>query len=213
MLCAASVYPRASNASVIECMRFPSVGRVAPACIGFVLIGFLSGCFGGGSPPAANGDITVEKLANNQLLLENTAEGIRLTVPNSWETVTSLRPDADLYAANDAEDLYVMVLAEPQDNVLAQFSVADNASQYRRMLTRQLDAYRDQAPTAVTSINGLEAIQYEIRGEVDGIPVVYLHTTVQGRQNYYQVIGWTRADQYSDRKAALQEVIGSFRGV
>jgi hypothetical protein len=196
-------------------MRFSSTGSVAlaPLCIGIALIGLTSGCLGENSPPVENGNVTVETLSNDQLLLDNMARGVRLTVPGSWAPATSLRPDAELYAANVDEDLYVMVLADPQDSAVSEFSLTDNASLYRRILARQLDRYTDQRPTTVTSINGLPAIQYEIRGEVEGTPVVYLHTTVQGQQNYYQVIGWTRADQYASRKATLQQVIGSFRGV
>ena len=70
-----------------------------------------------------------------------------------------------------------------------------------------------QTATNVTEVNGKDAVQYEIRGQVDGTAVVYLHTTVRGDENYYQVVGWTRADAFNRYRDELQQVITSFRGV
>ena len=157
-------------------------------------------------------NISVETLTDNQKLIENSAKGLRITVPSSWTKVETLRPDADLYAADETEGLYVLVLADNKDSLVGQFSLEDNSSQYRRILARQLDSYDSQVATDLTSVNGQEAIQYEIRGEIEDTPIVYLHTTIRGDSNYYQVIGWTRADQYDTQQTTLQGVIASFKG-
>ncbi|MEO1399708.1 MAG: hypothetical protein AAFV72_00455 [Cyanobacteria bacterium J06635_1] len=157
--------------------------------------------------------ISIENLSNNQKLVENTAKQIRLTIPSSWETVETLRPDADIYTANEPDNMYVLVLADNRSNTVEQFDLSDNASQYRRVLARQLDGYDSQTATSITSVNGQPAEQYEIRGEIDGTAVVYIHTTIRSDDNYYQVVGWTRADQYEARRQELQQVITSFRGV
>ena len=156
--------------------------------------------------------ISVQELSNNQKLLENESRGVRLTIPEDWETIGHLRPDADIYTANERENMYVLVLADNRNETVEQFTLADHASLYRRVLAGQLDRNEGQVPTQITSVNGQAAEQYEIRGQIDGTPIVYIHTTISGAENYYQVIGWTHADQYDERIDELRNVIESFRG-
>lgn len=195
-------------------IRFGRLARFAGVAIALTLT--LSSCrlrSRGQTDSPEDSPITIENLSNNQKLVANEPKGIRLTIPNQWETVEGLRPDADMYIANEPDNMYVLVLADNRSDTVEEFDLSDNASQYRRVLARQLDDFDGQTATSVTSVNGQPAEQYEIRGEIDGTPVVYIHTTVRGDENYYQVVGWTRADQYDTRREELQNVITSFKGV
>ena len=189
--------------------RWHTIGRTA--ALGLVLMA-LGGCFlrPNGSAETVE-SITTAPLSGDSQLVENTTENLRITVPNTWETVDLLRPDADIYVADQEADLYVLVLADGKDTLVGDFSLEDNSSQYRRILARQLNQ-PVQTVTNVTNVNGKDAVQYEIRGQLDGTSVVYLHTTVRGDENYYQVVGWTRADEFNARRNELLEVITSFRG-
>ncbi|MEL6332880.1 MAG: hypothetical protein AAFQ76_09850, partial [Cyanobacteria bacterium J06626_26] len=69
-----------------------------------------------------------------------------------------------------------------------------------------------EVPTSMTALNGMNALQYEVQGRVDNQPVMYLHTTVEGQTNYYQVVAWTTVENYGAAKDELQTVIQSFRG-
>ncbi len=144
-------------------------------------------------------------------VLENTDTGAKITVPSQWKAANLMRGDADIYATYSAQDLYASVLSENKA-VLSQFALEDNAKQYRWLIEKELSDYETSTRTGVDEVNGDLAIQYEIRGQVDGVPVVYLHTTVQGANNYYQVVGWTRRDRYADNKETLQKIIASFEG-
>ncbi|NEP16546.1 MAG: hypothetical protein F6J97_06515 [Leptolyngbya sp. SIO4C1] len=173
----------------------------------------IGSCFlrpGGNSETVS--PVSIEDLSDGQKLITNESEGIRLTIPEGWELVEELRPDADIYAANEPENMYVMVLADDEDSLIGEFDLADNARQYRSIIVRQLDQYEGQTPTSVTSVNGQPAEQYEIRGQIDNTPIVYLHTTIRGEANYYQVVGWTRADRYETAQRQLQDVVETFRG-
>lgn len=172
----------------------------------------LGGCFLRPNADEAPESVTTAPLSGDSQLVENTTENLRITIPNTWETVDVLRPDADIYVADQDANLYVLVLADDKDTLVGDFSLEDNSSQYRRILARQLSE-PVQTATNVTKVNGKDAVQYEIRGQVDGTSVVYLHTTVRGDENYYQVVGWTRADEFNSRRSELEEVITSFRGV
>ena len=141
--------------------------------------------------------ISIQNLSNGRKLLENEDQGVQLTVSEGWNNVQELRPDADLYVAHEEREMYVLVLADARRSEVGNFDLADNSATYRRILAGELSQVQPQAVTAVTSVNGLDAVQYEVRGRVDNVPIVYLRTTVEGEVNYYQVVAWKTAEAYS----------------
>ncbi|NEQ49222.1 MAG: hypothetical protein F6K11_03690 [Leptolyngbya sp. SIO3F4] len=156
--------------------------------------------------------ISIQNLNNGQMRLTNNNSDVELTLPEGWVDVQNLRPDADLYAAHEDKTMYVMVLSDPKRSEVGTFSLANNSDQYLSFLDRGLTQEQPEVPTTMTSLNGLDAVQYELRGRVDNLPIVYLHTTVEGTENYYQVVGWTTVEKYPAVKGELQTVIQSFRG-
>ncbi len=144
--------------------------------------------------------------------LENEATNVRITVPSGWVAEKGgLRRSADIYATYPPRGLYTKVLSE-SDAVLNQFDLENNAEQYRWLIQRELDRYEGETRTGLSSLNGNPAVQYEIRGTVDNQPVVYLHTTIKGREKYYQVVGWTTESSYQENEETLKRVVDSFRG-
>lgn len=156
--------------------------------------------------------ITIQNLSNGRTLLRNEESDVQLTLPEGWVDVQSLRSDADLYVAREDRTMYVLVLAEPKSSEVGTFSLTNNATQYLSFLDRGLAQEQAEVATNMNSLNGLDAVQYEVRGNVENQPIVYLHTTVEGETNYYQVVGWTSAAEYPAARDELQTVIQSFRG-
>ena len=156
--------------------------------------------------------ISIQNLSNGQQLLRNEESDVQLTLPEGWVDVQSLRPDADLYVAREDRTMYVLVLADPKRSEIATFSLDNNAIQYLSFLDRGLSEEQPEVETDMTSLNGLNAVQYEVRGNIDNVPVVYLHTTVEGETSYYQVVAWSTAADYANARGELQDVIESFRG-
>lgn len=161
--------------------------------------------------------ISIQNLSTGETLVTNEGSNVQLTLPQGWVDVRdSLRPDADLYAAHEDRSMYVMVLADQKQTEergdIAGFDLTDNSAQYLSYLDWGLNQEQPEVVTNLTSLNGLDAKQYEVRGRIDNLPVVYLHTTIEGADTYYQVVGWTSAENYATAKGELQRVIGSFRG-
>lgn len=193
-------------------MLLEKVGPLAvvSACL---LIG-VAGCdrFGDRTKDVINA-ITVQNLSNGDTLLINEESDVQLTLPRGWVDVREkLRPDADLYVAREDRSMYVLVLTDQKRSEIGAFDLADNAAQYLSYLDWGLVDEQPEVPTPLTSLNGLNARQYEVRGQIDNLPVVYLHTTIEGEMHYYQVVAWTTAENYEAAKGELQTVIGSFRG-
>lgn len=180
----------------------------------WLLTSGLSGCrFFRDQQPAENTETPEIEQVSGPSDLENTSTGVRITVPDGWEAIggSGLRRSKDLYARSSSGNLYAAVLSESK-SVLSQFDLENNAEQYRWLIRQELDSYEGETRTGVNRINGKEAVQYEIRGRVNGVPVVYLHTTVQGTDDYYQVVGWASAESYQANSNTLKEIIESFRG-
>jgi len=181
---------------------------VGVALLGLMATG-LGGCFGGSSEDTETVDAIGQPLEGPSRL-ENQQRNVAITVPAEWEKAGNLlRDSADIYASYPLQAMYASVLSESSD-VLDQFSLEDNADNYRWLIAEELSTYDGATKTEVNQINGDPAVQYEIRGRVDGVPVVYLHTTIEGAGRFYQVVGWTTAERYEENKAGLQEVIRSF---
>ncbi len=188
----------------------PTRGLIQGLMISWLAVTGLSGCGFGGDRAE------VESVANQSIDvrsdLENQETGVRITVPAGWIAVDGgQRGSADIYATDPDQSLYATVLSE-SSAALDRFGLTDNARQYRLLIQEELDSFEGEERTGVSSINGRSAVQYEIRGEVDGVPTVYLHTTVQGTDNYYQVVGWTTESSYRENADVLRNTIGSFRG-
>lgn len=192
--------------SISHCISNTVTRTVAPLFIGTLLITSISGCRTDNSVDVAR---TPDQTFDRSTVLENTDTGAKITVPPQWKVANQLRGDADIYATYPAEALYASVVSEDKAD-LSQFGLEDNAEQYRWLIERQLGDYEASVRTGVDQVDGNPAVQYEIRGQVDGVPVVYLHTTVQGVDSYYQVVGWTRRDRYADNKDVLQGIVESF---
>ena len=192
------------------------LSRLTPRLLGSLIL--LSLLTTGLSACSRNNGPEVTIAAQSQTVdgpsdLENNQTNVKITVPANWvRAEDALRGSADIYASYPAQELYASVLSESK-TVLSQFDLEDNAEQYRLLIQRELNDYESSARTNVERINGDPAVQYEIRGRVNGIPVVYLHTTVQGDTDYYQVVGVTTADQYPDNKDTLESIIESFEAL
>ncbi|MEL6778858.1 MAG: hypothetical protein AAFO06_16540 [Cyanobacteria bacterium J06597_16] len=173
----------------------------------------LSGCQLLGRQQKAAPEKAVDENIDVPSDIANTQTNVRITVPRGWVAVKNgqQRGTTDIYAVSPENKLYAVVLSE-STSVLSTFDLENNAEQYRWLIQKELDSFDNETPTDVKRVGGDPALQYEIRGRVDGTPVVYLHTTVKGAENYYQVVGWTTADNYLENKETLQNIIESFRG-
>ena len=169
----------------------------------------LVGCRGDRTSDDGSGD---EFVGDRPAVLRNTDTNVSITVPAGWIKIgEDIRRSHDIYAAQPNNQLYASVLSEGETG-LDRFGLADNSNQYRQLIRDGLDGFEGETKTSVTRVNGLNALQYEMRGSVDGEAVVYLHTTIEGADDYYQVVGWTNAERYGENKAVLESVVESFEG-
>ena len=139
-------------------------------------------------------------------------ESVRISLPDGWEKDERLHDNAMIQASNVEQDLYVIVLADDQE-ALSQYPLEDNSETYRSLLIQGLENVEDPARMEIDSINGNDAVQYEIRAQIGDAKITYLHTTVLTDSRYYQVVAWTTTEQYAVHKSVLQNMVKSFREI
>jgi hypothetical protein len=134
-----------------------------------------------------------------------------ITVPGAWKEEKSLNDSADLQASHRPSEMYVVVLSEPKVDL-------DNMTlEGHSKLTRQalIDGVKNPqvSPPFAIKVGDMAAMQYEIRGSMDGVNIVYLHTTAESPNFFHQILAWTVPSRFEKNKDTLQKVVGMFREV
>jgi len=138
----------------------------------------------------------------------------QISLPEGWTNDRVLHPEAEIQASNPEDELYVIVLSEPKEKVKPGEDLEGHSEIYRGLFEENLLFVQPSEKVAdMTEIRGNPAIQYEITGVADNTSVMYVHTTIETKNQYYQILGWARSSRYGEQKEALQAVIESFQEV
>ena len=182
--------PMPSHRLVRSIPRFILV-RLMPRSILCVLLAVsLGGCSLWRDRVSNNRTVVEDATIDAASDLTNSDTQVRITVPQGWRIVrNNSRGSSDIYATYEPQELYVSVLSE-SNPVLDQFDIEDNAEQYRWLIEQELDRFEGETRTNLTALAGNPAVQYELRGVVDGVPVVYLQHNGTGARGSLLPGGW-----------------------
>ncbi len=134
----------------------------------------------------------------------------RIEVPEGWMKQANLHEDAEIQLFNPQKDLYLIVLSESKmdfDNI----GYEEHSGMTRKSLLHNLTNGKEVGDPIKLDINGMPALQYEITGSVNKLRVVYLHTTVDGKKTFHQIIAWCLPSNFQKYRAELETVIKSFK--
>ena len=192
--------------------------RLAALLLGITLsLGPLAGCstlgLSGSAPNPENEESNqfVERSVRGNAIVSRPWP-VSLGLRSGWRPAPpkSLHPEADLQAYNPNQAIFLIVLGESSTNV-PPGNLNEQAARYIQLMkggfTRVIT---DEAPTGVSMINNNPAVQYELRGEVLGKSVAYLHTTIQTGDAYYQVVTWTPDTRHAANAAEMRAVVEEF---
>ena len=139
-------------------------------------------------------------------------DSTRLNVPVRWQVQRDLNPEANLQVADLRSEEYLIVITESKAQ-FPQWTFRDHSDATLDLLLNNLGVEASISPPSKLTIGGRQAVQYEIRTEIQGLPIVYLHTTVDGQNNYHQLLAWTLESRFSFNQSVLQGAIASFEEV
>lgn len=158
-------------------------------------------------------DKIAESLAQSKKPVTITsADGkVQATIPGNWEKKSGLHEDGLLQAANLREENYVVVIPDNKADLEDGMTVEEHSDLTRSTIMANVKNCQQTAGPIMLTINGRPAVQYELRGVVSGIKVVYLHTTADGDDKFYQILAWTMPSNYQKNKPILESVVNSFK--
>jgi hypothetical protein len=134
---------------------------------------------------------------------------IAIATPNDWINTNTLHPSAEIQLVNSNQELYFIVLGDSRPNSQTR-GLFEQAELYRQQFVEGIaNPERTERPN-ITNINGYDAVQYQIQGEVNDVPITYLHTTVAAPNAYYQLLGWTVSDRFEQHQRELLNITQSF---
>jgi bifunctional DNA-binding transcriptional regulator/antitoxin component of YhaV-PrlF toxin-antitoxin module len=136
----------------------------------------------------------------------------QLTVPDGWKETSGLHDKARIQAANERDELYVIVLSESKSDSGPDITLDKFTDLMRKSLMEKKGATDSAQPEPVT-INGNDTRQYELHGTVANVKAAFLVSTVETQDHFHQVITWAKETKYDENKATLKRVIESFRTV
>lgn len=133
-----------------------------------------------------------------------------ITAPWNWSRDNGINEEADISIKNEFTDRYLIVLSEPKSD----FDSSMTLQEYKGIIEDHLVSEITDPELGLASdrvVNGYPAIEFTLKGEVDGIPIMYNVTTIETPSHYHQVLAWTYASRYGRAQQELRKIRDSFR--
>ncbi|MFD0895860.1 hypothetical protein KBB96_07925 [Luteolibacter ambystomatis] len=141
-------------------------------------------------------------------VVSSTDHHIRARIPGHWKTMTDLNKQATLQVGNTTRTEFFVVISEPKAELeLTLDEYADLASEH---VMGALQKPERGTKTRVT-IDGNPAIQYELKGTIQKVPLVYLQTTVESADGFHQLIMWTIQSKQAIAFPIFKDVLESLK--
>lgn len=134
---------------------------------------------------------------------------LQITVPGNWSRNDSLNDEADLGADLQREELYIILLDENKAD-FDEITLEKHSDLTLGSMKDTVKGFSASEPKKLT-INGCPAIQYVVKGTVDNIKVVFVHTTVETKNSFCQMLAWTMNSKWDRNQTELYNVINSFQ--
>ncbi len=131
---------------------------------------------------------------------------LSLNIPSHWNNIEGLNEAASFSVGNHFGEEYLIVIAEPKADFDGDLTAYADLSASSMIDSIETPTTKD--PLTV-SINGLPAIQREFSGSIDRTKIAYLHTSIEGSEHYYQIVGWTLPSRKATAFKVIYDVINS----
>ncbi|MEL1246216.1 hypothetical protein AAEO56_18220 [Flavobacterium sp. DGU11] len=143
-----------------------------------------------------------------------------IELPADLTKTTGLNDIASLQYQNAEKDLYVVIFDEGKHELHRALKESglnvlypNDLSGYMKLAignyTADLDTF---PPVNDVKIGGLNAKTMAFEGRVQKLSKVYYKMAfIEGKNRYYQIMTWTRADRKEEHEATMQKIIDSFK--
>ncbi len=134
---------------------------------------------------------------------------LQLTKPRGW-SVTDLHDEADIQIANEANEGYFIVISELKLDFESYVDYRKHSAITRGFIKEDLMNYTEVSGPNDVRIGIMKGVQYEITASIDGVRIKLLHTTLDGKQYFHQLVAESLASKYDLNKPVFDKIIDSF---
>ncbi|MDR2224041.1 MAG: hypothetical protein LBE34_15075 [Flavobacteriaceae bacterium] len=146
-----------------------------------------------------------------------------IDIPSTLVKTTELHPEAVVQFKDANQELYVIVIKEPINEVNQFFE--ENQNSLGDQFTKDFKGYADLTYLALLqkakvdtpilleakNINGANAYVVNFDASVSGLDVFYNFAAIKGKTDYYQILVWTLNTKKEKHKVEMDKIINSFR--
>lgn len=174
----------------------------------------LAACGGEDESPVSKGkeETPVSKSEEKLTVFKSEDNKYQVSASNDWEDADGeLHPDGDLQINNLKKEKYFLALLESKED----FTDYSLQEYYDDITEPFLSSFEnsDQGDVKSVTINGNEALQYTLEGEMDGLNIVYLITIIETPTHYGQLMAWTLKSKWDENKDEYMNLVNSFEEV
>ncbi len=164
---------------------------------------------------------TVEKLESTDFSEVELDQLFKLSLPNYMKSMTNLNDDASLQYANIYKEAYTIVIYEDKQEFIDSFieygeynveiSFIENYSGVQTNFISENLSNQQIIPYNLSQVDGLDAKQIMMKGNMDGEDIGYIIGYVKGKDNIYMIMTWTLLEKLNKYEQTFKDIIGSFK--
>jgi hypothetical protein len=113
----------------------------------------------------------------------------QVTLPTGWIPASDLNDGSWLQALDPLRNRYLIVISESREDFDPAMDVQEHSSRTRAALAGSVRVLAVRGPQE-RQVGEFKAVQYELDALSDRTMLTYLHTTVEGRRAFHQVLAW-----------------------
>ncbi|MFS0556760.1 RDD family protein [Brevibacillus sp. 179-C9.3 HS] len=137
---------------------------------------------------------------------------LQIAAPSDWGKDSSLHDEAGLAISNRYKEKYLLVLSDSKQELDSSFTLQDYTDSIAANILVAAEDVSVDKPN-LTVVDNQVAVQFNAKGEIDGIKVAYIVTLVETPTHFHQIMAWTEERRFDSLKQELQKVSSSFREV
>jgi hypothetical protein len=132
----------------------------------------------------------------------------QVSLPKGWHVVAHLKQGANLQVQNTIANRFMIAISECRGDFVSSLTRDLHSELTRSKLESNVRLVETRGPV-YRSIDGYEAVQFEIDAIVKRTRIIYLHTTFAGARAFHQILCWSTRSAYD--RAEFDRLIDGFR--
>ena len=164
--------------------------------------------------------INNEEVKVEDLKIVNVNDNYSMAIPKYMSEMKSLNDDASLEYANIFKETYTIVIDEDKEEFINTFQeleiYKDSLSALENYSSFQINSIQESLEKAdnkelMTGIRNYDSKQFECSGKSEGINVKYLISFIEGKDDMYMIMSWTKKNKFKNYENVFNLSHSSFK--